>query len=146
MPLWLQGCDYFDKPILLGEKALSLSPYLEKLAKENTQNDIVKLSANHQVTLWIVEYLNRHNGTEPPDSVIPLRHCDLTKVCFHVEDALLMNKVYQQGGSIKPLYELLNASYHLQIKSLWVLCCTKLASLIKGKPTGEALTLLAQYS
>lgn len=140
-PLWIQGINVESKPVLIKATALSLCQPLQKYAQENA-GKIIKLPYSSLIVKYIEEYLNHHNGIQPPTIPCPLRSTNIHKLCFDSFDAKFINRIAE---NINDLYELCNicdpSLNQLDIYSLWELCCVKIASMLKGKPV-ETINML----
>jgi len=79
----------------------------------------------------VVEYMNHHNGTEPPIIEKPLRSKIMKDVCKDGWDATFIDNI---GEDRQKLYDLILAANYLDIKGLLHLGCAKIARIIKGQP------------
>jgi S-phase kinase-associated protein 1 len=88
----------------------------------------------------IIEYMEHHQGTEPPIVEKPLRSNKMTEVVKDKWDGEWIDKI---GDDRQKLYDLILAANWMDIKSLLHLGCAKVASLIKGKPLEQIKTILS---
>ena len=139
-PLWVQSKDNLHKPMLIQADALKLCNPLQ-LYCHKYAGQVIKLPYSNLLVKYIVDYLNHHRGHKPPEISIPLRSNNMYRLCFDAFDAKFINRVAECRSE---LYELCHicSSKHLDIPSLWSLCCAKIAALIKGKPRSQLNTLL----
>jgi len=89
----------------------------------------------------VVEYMNHHNGTEPPIIEKPLRSKIMKDVCKDGWDATFIDNI---GEDRQKLYDLILAANYLDIKGLLHLGCAKVASLIKGQPLEKIKEILSK--
>jgi len=89
----------------------------------------------------IVEYMDHHQGTEPPILERPLRSKRLSDVCSDRWDADYIDRI--GDNSRVQLYELIIGANYMGVNSLLHLGCAKVASLIKGQPLERIRELLA---
>jgi len=89
----------------------------------------------------VVEYMNHHNGTEPPIIEKPLRSKIMKDVCKDAWDATFIDGI---GEDRQKLYDLILAANYLDIKGLLHLGCAKVASLIKGQPLEKIKEILSK--
>lgn len=72
---------------------------------------------------------------------MPLRSRNMLDICENRLDAELINSICSEN-QLSFLYDLINLSLQLQIKSLLYLGCSKVASLIKGQPLDQIRQIL----
>lgn len=97
-------------------------------------------SVSSEILGLIVEYMNHHEGTEPPIIEKPLRYKNMVDVCRDNWDAVFIDRI---GEDRQQLYDLILAANYMDIKSLLHLGCAKVASLIKGEPLEKIKDILA---
>lgn len=88
----------------------------------------------------VVEYMNHHQGIEPPVVEKPIKSQVMAQNCSDEWDAKWINKNSQ---SKQILYDLVLAANNMDIKGLLHLTCAKIASLIKGQKTEDLKKILA---
>lgn len=91
----------------------------------------------------IVEYMDRHKGTEPPQVEKPLRSSYMVNVCKDKRDAKWIDRI---GKNRQELYDVILAANYMDIKSLLCLGCAKVASLVKGLTRFPVLPTLRTHT
>lgn len=104
----------------------------------------------------IIQYMNIANGVEQPIVPSPLRSKVMREVQFklNVKDAESIKEIdsfacadfidsYYDTHGIQYLYELIREANYFDIKCLLHLACSKVASIIKGKPLNAIVTILS---
>jgi S-phase kinase-associated protein 1 len=84
----------------------------------------------------VVQYLEHHQGNEPPEIQKPLRSTNM-HVIVETWDADFINSF-----KIGKIFQLILAANYLDVKSLLQLGCAKIASMIKGKAPEEIQKIL----
>jgi len=96
-----------------------------------------------EVLAKVVDYMNHHQGVEPPLIEKPLRSRLMKDVCRDTWDADYIDRI---GEDRQALYDLILAANYMDIKSLLHLGCAKVASLIKGQPLDKIKEILSKGS
>lgn len=122
--------------------------YISVLVKTSIENDAqateVPLPGVEGPILELVaEYMNHHQGVEPPIIEKPLRSKIMREVCKDSWDAEYIDSI---GADRQKLYDLILAANYMDIKSLLHLGCAKVASLIKGQPLEKIKDILSTGS
>lgn len=89
----------------------------------------------------VIEYLNHHNGVEPPIIEKPLRSKIMKEVVKDQWDAIYIDKIGDNNR--QQLYDLILAANYMDVKSLLHLGCAKVATLIKGQPLEKIKEILS---
>ena len=91
----------------------------------------------------IQQYVEHHKGKIEPIVEKPLRHKEMSKNT-NEWDAQFVDNI--EKTSLNQLYELIAAANYLNMQPLLMLCCAKVASLIKGHPVENLRTILRPSS
>jgi len=120
------------------------SAFISQLIKTSLESDTsatqLELTLNGRVLRGIVEYMQHHNGIEPPIVEKPLRSKVMKDVCRDQWDADWIDRI---GTERQYLYDLILGANYLHINSLLHLACAKVASLIKGQPLDKIKDILS---
>jgi hypothetical protein len=94
----------------------------------------------------IVEYMRHHNGQDAAPVPEPLTSTEMKDVCADAWDAAFIdkygcakNRSEKQSNAV--FYRICLASNRLQMNVLRQLCMAKMASLIKGKPIDQVVSI-----
>jgi len=149
----VQGLDAVDdsgsiKLISSDQKEFSVkkkNAFISVVVKTSAENDAsaadIPLNVKGDILSLIVEYMNHHEGTEPPIVEKPLRSKVMKDVVKDPWDAEFIDKI---GDNRQQLYDLILAANYLDIKALMHLGCAKVASLIKGQPLEKIREILVK--
>ena len=123
--------------IEINKKLCTLSEVI-KIALEHDKdcNELkLEMIPNRTMLETVVNYLKLQNGTEPPKIIEPLQDTDMYKVTTET-NAKFVNELLEKGG-MQALYNTIEAANYLELKSLLLLVCAKLAALIKATPLSQ---------
>jgi len=137
-----------DKVELLSKDGQSFevdkrSAFISQLIRTSLESDTsarqLELTLSGRVLRGVVEYMQHHNGVEPPVVEKPLRSKVMKDVCRDPWDAEWIDRI---GVDRQYLYDLILAANYLHIHSLLHLACAKVAALIKGQPLDKIKDIL----
>jgi len=119
--------------------------FISVVVKTSAENDStaadLPLNVKADILTLIVDYMNHHEGTEPPIVEKPLRSKVMKDVVKDPWDAEFIDRI---GENRQQLYDLVLAANYLDIKALMHLGCAKVASLIKGQPLEKIREILVK--
>lgn len=126
------------KEFVMHRKEVRISKFVETRLAIDAQSLISLLDINGVTLGRIVEYMQHHNGVEPPIIPAPLRSNVMAEVCADPWDAEFIDKL----NKIE-LYQLINAADDMSVNSLKFLGCAKVATFVRGRPLAEISSILA---
>lgn len=122
-----QGARVFE----VSKKASSISLTISTALESDKAETEIELDQPEEILELLVEYMNHHDGKEPPIIPFPITKPEMKLMCEDQWDASFIDRV---GQKKKRLYKLLLGFNYLQMNVGVHLCCAKIATFIKGKP------------
>jgi S-phase kinase-associated protein 1 len=106
--------------------------FISKLISESLESDkeateLDMPGAKADILELVLQYINHHNGVEPPIIEKPLRSKLMADVVKDKWDAVFIDGI---GNKRQQLYDLILAANYMDIKSLLHLGCAKVASYV----------------
>jgi len=130
-----------SKEFTLKKKFAYISVVVKTSAEQDSTATELPLNVKGDILALIVDYMNHHEGTEPPIVEKPLRSKVMKDVVKDPWDAEYVDRI---GENRQQLYDLILAANYLDIKALMHLGCAKVASLIKGQPLEKIREILVK--
>jgi len=130
-----------QKEFTLKKQFAYISVVVKTSAEQDSTVTDLPLNVKGDILALIVDYMNHHEGTEPPIVEKPLRSKVMKDVVKDVWDADFIDRI---GENRQQLYDLVLAANYLDIKALMHLGCAKVASLIKGQPLEKIREILVK--
>jgi S-phase kinase-associated protein 1 len=118
--------------VTIDSKSAERSVLLKGLLQDySDENDIPMPDIKGDILKKCVEYMTHYKDTEPKDIPRPLPSPNL----LDVTDEWDVNFI--SGIDLDSVFEIINASNYLDLKSLLDLSCSRIASIMKGKTAEE---------
>merc|ERR1711964_489619 len=103
---------------------------------DTTDPNIVIKKVKSATLKLIVEYLEHHGGTVPPEITKPIKSAIMTEIVEDDWDANFMDRKNDE------IFKIILGANYMDIRSLLHLGCAKIATKIKGKSPEEIKKIL----